>query len=157
MTIRPKYDTPKSKRQTLGKRSRTQVERNRDGIFLRDDYRCVVANTSWTKLIPCAGGLTIQHRIGRGMGGSAKFDTPTHLLTMCAVHNALETANGKFHNTCVRNGWSVPRNRELDPSEIPVAYPDGNWYQLSNIGFGRIYLTPEVALEMRAAIGIEVL
>lgn len=155
MTIRPKYEKQR-KRQTLGARSRTQVEQNRDGIFLRDDYRCLAANTSWTALFPCGGGLTIQHRIGKGMGGSAEFDTPAHLITLCMVHNTLEPANAAFRNFCVRNGWSVPRNRGLDVEQIPVTYPDGNYYQLSDIGFGRIYLTPERAKEMRAVIGIEV-
>jgi hypothetical protein len=89
--------------------------------------------------------VTLQHRVGRGMGGSALYDKDAgFLLTMCNDHNGLETSNADFHRLCQKMGWSVPRwaveRRSI--SEIPVCYEDG-WFYL--IGFDRVPTTEHAA------------
>ena len=118
---------------SLGKQSRAQVNAVRQRVFSRDLNTCIVWGTEWFLAYPCAGALTIQHSVTRGMGGSAKYDGIDFLRTMCAHHNTLETANALFKDVCLENGWSVPR--WLADTEgirvIPVRYQDG-WHLLQD-------------------------
>jgi hypothetical protein len=118
---------------SIGKKSKVQVAKVRELVFERDEQSCVVRGSLWGNLVPCGGGLTIQHRVTRGMGSSASFDTPSHLLSMCAIHNALEPASAEFRSFCERQGYSVPRWAAKQITRIPVKYRDG-WYLLSSDG-----------------------
>ena len=68
---------------TIGRRSRSNVSKSRPVVFRRDGRECVVAGLWESVKWPCAGGLTVQHRRGRGMGGSAVWDEPDCLVAMC--------------------------------------------------------------------------
>lgn len=126
----PAHPKPGKRGKTIGQRSRDQVDSLRPMLLLRDDYRCVVSGTPAGADSPCEGPATVQHRVGRGAGGSALFDTPAHLVTMCLRHNVLETSSADFAATCIENGWSIRRNAiELTAQTIPVLYRDG-WYLL---------------------------
>lgn len=132
---------------SIGKRSRKQVNAHRESVFERDNHTCVVAGSIWSRPIPCSGGLTIQHRVTRGMGGSAKYDDPPFLLAMCAIHNALEPASAEFREFCERQGYSVPRwvvNRYAI-TRVPVKYAY-EWYLLG--GTERFVIPEPTALEM---------
>jgi hypothetical protein len=117
---------------SVGRKSKAQVDRVRKAVYDRDGG-CVCAGSSWAILWPCGGAWTIQHRVTRGMGGSAEFDTSEHLLTMCAVHNAMDAGSMEFREACIRQGWSIPRwvMRLYPPSMVPVWYQDG-WHWLQN-------------------------
>jgi hypothetical protein len=117
---------------TIGKKSKAQVNKLRPGVFERDGNTCIAAGVFGF----CGGGLTIQHRVGRGMGGSAQYDTPAHLITMCATHNELQTASASFAEICQSRGWSVPRWAvdRVKVSDIPVSYPGRGWYMLHEDG-----------------------
>jgi hypothetical protein len=132
---------------SIGKRSRKQVSHNRDAIFERDQHTCVVQNSIWSQLTPCGGALTIQHRVTRGMGGSAKFDEPPYLLSMCAIHNALEPASSEFRKFCERQGYSVPRwvLNTYAINRVPVKY-DCDWYLLG--GTDRFKIPERLAVEI---------
>lgn len=116
---------------TIGKRSKSNVARNRQRVFERDHETCVVAGTLWDGLERCRGQLTVQHRVGRGMGGSARYDAPEYLIAMCAHHNGLQTSSALFAEACERNGWSVRRSVAdlYSVTGIPVFTQDG-WYLL---------------------------
>ena len=132
---------------SIGKKSRKQVEAVRQAVYDRDDHRCVVYGSLWSMLVPCGGSLTIQHRVTRGMGSSAKYDEAPYLLTMCSIHNGLEPASAEFRAFCERQGYSVPRwAAEQTPiSRIPVRYED-SWFLLANSGK---YAVPEpVAIDL---------
>lgn len=118
----------------IGKKSKRQVDAIRQTVFDRDDG-CVVVGSSWGRLVACGGGMTVQHRVARGMGSSAKYDSAEFLLTMCAVHNQLETASAEFRSLCERNGWSMPRwvPARYAVHQVPARYPDG-WYFLNSTG-----------------------
>lgn len=117
---------------SIGKKSKAQVDKVRQLIFERDGGDCIAAKVFGF----CGGGLTVQHRVGRGMGGSAQYDTPAHLVTMCATHNELQTANATFAEICKSRGWSVPRWAvdRVPVSDIPVYYPGRGWYLLAADG-----------------------
>lgn len=129
---------------SLGRRSRFNVAKARGIVFGRDDHECVVGGLFEGIRWPCAGGLTVQHRVGRGMGGSAKYDALPYLITMCAFHNGLETSDAVFHAACLKAGWSIPRwVADLhDIGQIPVRYADG-WFLLS--GSDRVRIPDSVA------------
>lgn len=136
---------------SIGKRSRAQIAKVRQDVFDRDGSCCVVQGSIWGTIQPCGGALTIQHRVGRGMGGSAMFDTPNSLLAMCAVHNALAEASSEFGKYCQRNGLSVPRwvAASSPVSRIPVRYSDG-WYLLD--GLKRYQIPDNVATDLMVEI-----
>jgi hypothetical protein len=117
---------------SIGKRSKSQVEKSRPIVYKRDRRECVVSGTFEAVRWPCAGGLTVQHRRGKGMGGSALGDDPEGLVSMCQFHNVLQTADHEFALVCTKFGWSVPRwaADQYKLSQIPVFYADG-WHLLS--------------------------
>ena len=119
----------------IGKQSRKQVQAVRKQVFERDGHVCVVANTTQAHFHPCWGDLTIQHRVGRGMGGSALYDSPEYLVTMCLGHNLLIESDPTFALYCRMRGLSVPRwlAAQFNVSQIPVRTGDG-WFMLSSDG-----------------------
>ena len=148
----PPYPKPVRRRRTIGQTSKAQVEKNRPGVYQRDDFTCVVANSLWARLNPCNGTLTIQHAIGRGNGGSALYDGAECLRAMCSAHNDLQPANAYFGAECIWFGWSIERNRRNhDPTQIPVRYPDGRDYLLTP-DFQKALLSVDEAAELRALI-----
>lgn len=117
---------------SIGRKSKYQLAKSRPIVFERDQETCVVAGTIWETIQPCMGILTLQHRVGRGMGGSAKWDAPNCLVTMCVVHNGLIESSYEFRNFCERNGLSILRRvaDRVDVASIPIRYADG-WFLLS--------------------------
>jgi len=117
---------------SIGRRSKYQLVKSRPIVFERDQEQCIVAGTIWETIQPCMGVLTLQHRVGRGMGGSAKWDAPNCLVTMCIIHNGLIESSYEFRNYCERNGLAIRRAvaDRMDVASIPVRYSDG-WFLLS--------------------------
>lgn len=114
-----------------GQRSRGAVERVRAGVYERDGHTCVVQGSLPWRRWPCSGILTVQHAVGKGMGGSELFDSPEYLRTMCWHHNTFATMSAEFARACLIYGWTLERNRQdIDPSSVPVRYPDGHDYLL---------------------------
>lgn len=130
---------------SVGRKSKSQVNAIRRKVYDRDNERCVVIGSVWSMLIPCGGALTIQHRVSRGMGSSAKYDEAPYLLTMCAVHNQAQTSNALFAEACERQGWAVRRSTvsRARIENLPVWYQDG-WHLLN--GNERLAITPEQAV-----------
>ena len=112
----------------IGRRSKAQVARVRERVFERDGHECVV----FERASECAGGLTVQHRVGRGMGGSARLDGVENLVTMCAYHNALVESDALFRRLCVMRGYSVPRWAAGCVGSIPVEFLQG-WMLISDV------------------------
>jgi hypothetical protein len=135
---------------SIGKRSKKQVERIRQVVYNRDGGVCVGQGFG----LACSGGLTVQHRVSRGMGGSAQYDTePAWLITLCWAHNVAETSNASLREAYVARGWGVPR-WVVDSwaiTEVPVRYVDG-WYVL--VEGDRVPVTERESSErMRAIYG----
>ena len=129
---------------SIGKRSKYQLVKSRPIVFQRDQEQCIVAGTIWETIQPCMGVLTLQHRVGRGMGGSAKWDAPNCLVTMCIIHNGLIESSYEFRNYCERNGLAIRRAvaDRMDIASIPVRYADG-WFLLS--GYSRYPISENTA------------
>lgn len=132
---------------SIGKRSKAQVEKVRQIVYARDSDLCVVRGSLWAILEPCNGSLTLQHRVGKGAGGSALYDAPAFLTAMCWGHNLLAESSAEFAKFCARNGFSVRRSiADQHPiSRIPIRYPDG-WQLLS--GGGRFAISESTAQEL---------
>jgi hypothetical protein len=114
--------------------SKASLGKVRATIFDRDNHQCVMAHTTWALSNPCYGPLTLQHRAGRGMGGSKKLDAPNNLTTLCAGHNYLAECNADFAAYCTAKGVSVRRSiaDQIDMSSLPLEYSDG-WHLLSGL------------------------
>ena len=135
---------------TRGNRSRANVERVRQVVYDRDGGVCVASGF----MRPCVGDLTIQHRVGRGMGGSAQYDTSASwLITLCWGHNVLETENADAREAYTARGWAVSRwvVERWDIADVPVCYFDGwNWL----VHTERLPVSEKTALErMREIYG----
>jgi hypothetical protein len=143
--------------------STRQTNRYRETVFERDGEKCVVAGSRWGWQQPCGGALTIQHRVSRGTGGSASNEFPENYLTMCAVHNALDTSSADFRDFCLRSGYSVARwyvspdigvqesdhDRQDLIRSVPVRYSDG-WHFLE--GVNRVKVSDDDAVTIILAI-----
>lgn len=105
-------------------KSKDPSKRVRELVYRRDNGVCVAEDHS-----PCGGIMTVQHRVGRGMGGSGMpgINAPSNLIAMCYSHNLLIESSADFRDFALRNGWSIPRNwtPSLEPADIPVRYHDG--------------------------------
>lgn len=131
---------------SVGKKSRSNVNKIRESVFERDDYRCVVAGSVWSVRVACSSDLSLQHRVNRQRGSSAQYDFAEALLTMCSTHNVLDTSSSEFRRFCLDNGYSIerwvadPKRGEPDSdairlrnvSGVPVRYWDG-WYALEGL------------------------
>jgi hypothetical protein len=105
----------------------------------RDGHRCIICSDTV--------GLTTQHRVARGMGGSVPdwVNGPANLITLCGsgttgCHGWVES-----HPTFAQEaGWSVRRGIIL-PAGVPVLYPE-SWVLLNDDGT----LTPITTAEAGA-------
>ena len=138
---------------SLGSKSKSQAEKLRKPVYKRDHHECVACGYAWTSGRMPVDQLSIQHRVGRGMGGSALYDkTASSLITFCIWHNVQETADADFHKLCLHNGWSVPRwvpERRWPMESVPVRYVDG-WFFL--VGLERVGVKRGVAEERMVEI-----
>lgn len=88
--------------------------RQRTAVYERDLWCCVACGSQY--------GLTIQHRVNRGMGGSKLFDGFAYWLTMCNDCNCRLEYDADFAELGRKRGWKLPRNRKVYPEREPVLY-----------------------------------
>lgn len=101
----------------------TQLDRRL--VYARDNYRCAHCGRNDT--------LTIQHRAGRGMGGSKKADRLANLVTLCWQANVTLESDAEFARLGRDKGWKI--SRWDDPEEVPVFYaPEGAFFMLNHRG-----------------------
>lgn len=136
---------------SIGTKSKKSVKAVRTIVMERDGNECIVRGSGWDIRYPCQGILTIQHAVGRGMGGSNRYDKAPYLRAMCWLHNGLAESNADFAQACRDNGWAIPRWAvESTPIELlPVKYPDG-WCLLQ--GENRVNIDEDTAKELQAEI-----
>lgn len=127
----------------------TVKAKDRAAVYNRDNNMCVLAMVDH-RFDKCSGPNTLQHTVGRGMGGSHLFDTPDLLVTMCNGHNTLATSNADFARFCTGRGLVRSRNSSRDPRLVPVEYADG-WFRLE--GDQRVWVHPLAAVEFMFLIG----
>ena len=101
--------------------------RTRERVFERDGYMCVDCGTPY--------GLSVQHRVSKGIGGSKTLDRMSNLLTMCVTHNCLLESDAEYAERGREYGWKVHRNRTVKPEDVPVYYrPLRVWFYLASDG-----------------------
>lgn len=97
-------------------------------VAARDGHVCVICGRPGTTTNP----IVTHHRRGRGSGGSKDPATnrASNLLALCARDNHwLEDSTDPAHYV---NGWKVHRNGQHAPAGVPVLYPDGRLYLLTD-------------------------
>ncbi|MEX3609735.1 HNH endonuclease signature motif containing protein [Rothia sp. LK2588] len=95
----------------------------RNAVYTRDHNQCVACGSTT--------GLTLQHRINRGMGGSKYLDTPDNLITLCHHENTALESNALFALDGRAKGFKL--YSYMTPADCPVLYVDG-WYRLKPDG-----------------------
>lgn len=97
----------------------------RNLVYERDNFQCVHCGTM--------SGLSLQHRAGKGMGGSKLMDGPENLATMCLRSNQKLESDAEFAQHGRIMGWKLSRHQ--DPSRVPIYYaPDGAFFLLDSEG-----------------------
>lgn len=130
------------------------MNQHRETVYRRDWSRCVAAESG-----TCQGGLTLQHRVNRGMGGSSGVgDGPQWFVTMCAYHNGLLESSADAAARGRWAGWSLPHLRAPEVLarlvlKYPVLYGDGTWWFLDAEGL-RIPCWDPVSAIARAEAGL---
>lgn len=101
--------------------------RTRERVFERDGYMCVDCGTPY--------GLSVQHRVNRGMGRAKVSEGMESLVTLCVTHNCLLEADAEYAELGRKYGWKVHRNRVVKPEDVPVYYrPMRAWFYLASDG-----------------------
>lgn len=99
-------------------------------VYARDAHACVVGDQYRVR---CSEGLTLQHRINRGMGGSDLLDGFANLVTMCGLHNQRLEGDALFATLGRRLGWKLESWE--DPFKVAVFSPVyGGWRLLNGTG-----------------------
>jgi 5-methylcytosine-specific restriction enzyme A len=105
-----------------------------------DAVRALVHDRDHGRCVRCAAlqGLTIHHRVNRGMGGAREpwINQPHNLLLVCTV------CNGWFEDhprEAAAAGWKV--RRPADPAAVPVLYVDGRLWTVTTTGDRRCLQT----------------
>lgn len=96
-------------------------------IVPRDGAACAATGTT--------EGLSIQHRISKGMGGSKRLERPSNGVILEVMFNVrLETdAEAAAHAT--RMGWKVSKWDRRDLTTIPYwHFPTGAWWVADDDG-----------------------
>ena len=77
-------------------------------------------------------GLTIHHRINRGMGGnkSKSLDAPSNLVLMCVQHNGLMESDFMTAREARDKGWKVSRHSSA--LDAPIVDYIGRWWYLGD-------------------------
>lgn len=122
----------------MPKASRRDMDAARTLVRERDGLHCQMCGR-----VLAGRPYAVHHRTPKGMGGSAKLENASNLVTLCGSGNA-DGCHGKAHSNpqWARNhGWIV--SRSFDPAEIPVDMHDG-WFLLSDDG-SRTPCTPREA------------
>lgn len=79
----------------------TGLEVRRFRVYERDGGACIAGP------VDCSPGLTLQHRLNRGMGGSELRDGYENLTTLCGLHNARLEQDAAFASLGRRLGWKL--------------------------------------------------
>lgn len=105
----------------------------RELVLERDDYTC-----AWCRRTILNQPYSLQHRRGRGRGGSSnpRINAPSNLITLCGS----ATSPGGCHLRCEQRtaeaetfGFVVSLNSIHDPADIPVMHAL----------YGRVYLADD--------------
>ncbi|MFF0481924.1 HNH endonuclease [Streptomyces sp. NPDC004435] len=107
----------------MARRRTGPTDEVKDLVHQRDGGRCVRCERAY--------GLTIHHRVNRGMGGAREgwVNEPQNLLLVCTL------CNGWFEDhpqQAYDAGWKVRRPQR--PQDVEVLYGGGGVYRLAADG-----------------------
>lgn len=91
-------------------------------VFERDDRQCAHCGIS--------RHLSIQHRRGRGAGGSKRLEGPENKTLLCWVHNSRIEGDYVAAEEARQLGWKVDRFDPREAWEVPIWHKTLGWRQL---------------------------
>lgn len=110
-------------------------------VAQRDGQKCVHCGTN--------SNLTIQHRRGRGMGGSTRFEGPENKILLCWEVNTGMESDSDEAEEARRRGWKIDRADPREAYEIPVWTWPGGWKQMLPDGTYYHVTSPAHVRELR--------
>jgi len=120
-------------------------------VLSRDGFRCVIAGPN------CTGVATdLDHRAGRGAGGSEVLNQPECAVAACrSCNGGKEDADGTYRRDLIARGVRVVKAATNEGTAdrckaLPVEYADG-WYEL--LGFERFPVSKYEVYRMFADAG----
>lgn len=137
--IRPKYEKqPRRSKSPAGFSDEVKAL-----VLARDGGRCVLNSRL------CLGeASTVDHRVGRGMGGSRRLNVPHNGVAVCGPCNGLRESDATFQASLVARGIKVLSSHDAAKDgrrclTTPVLYPDGQAWWLTPWG-SRVQVSTEV-------------
>lgn len=100
-------------------RSSTEINRI---VYERDGWKCVHCGTS--------DRLSIQHRRGRGMGGSSLYEGAENKAAMCWRANSGMESDSDEKSEAEERGWHIRRADPREAWNVPIWVWPGGWRQL---------------------------
>lgn len=115
------------------KSSRREMDAFRKAVLARDVTTCQCCGTDVTHKL-----ASVQHRIPRGMGGSALVNIPSNGVLVCGS----ATTPGSCHNWMEHEdrpaaeamGYLIRRLANLHPSSVPLYTQPHGWVLLGDDG-----------------------
>lgn len=106
----------------------------REVVLARDDNTCQLCGTNVLYKL-----ASVQHRIPRGAGGSARVNRPSNGILVCGS----ATTPGSCHNWMEHEdrqraealGYILPKlNPDIDPTQEPILTHEWGWVLLGDDG-----------------------
>lgn len=117
----------------MPKSSRREMDIFRGTVLLRDGSTCQLCGQDVTLKL-----ASIQHRIPRGMGGSALVNIPSNGVLVCgsattpdSCHNWMEHVD---RTRAERFGYLIPKLSGVHPSTVPLWTYTRGWVLLDDTG-----------------------
>ena len=126
------------------KSSRRDFDAFRQGVLDRDGTTCQLCGADVTLKL-----ASVQHRIPRGAGGSARVNRVSNGILVCgsattphSCHNWMEHEDRQGAEDL---GYILPKlNSDIDPTQEPILTHEWGWVLLSDEG-GRTPCAPKEA------------
>lgn len=117
----------------MPKSTRAAMDKVRGIVIIRDANTCQCCGIDVTLRL-----ASFQHRIPRGMGGSALVDIPSNLILVCgsattprSCHNWMEHED---RDRAELIGYLIPKLSGVHPSTVPVLTQPHGWVLLDDLG-----------------------
>jgi hypothetical protein len=117
----------------MPKSTASEMRAFRQVVLARDGTTCQCCGADCTLKL-----ASIQHRIPRGMGGSALVNIPSNGVLVCgsattpgSCHNWMEHENRAVAEAM---GWLLPKLSGVSPSSVPLYTQPHGWVLLADDG-----------------------
>lgn len=121
------------------KSSRRDMDAFREVVLARDGTTCQMCGIDVTLKL-----ASIQHRIPRGMGGSALVNIPSNGVLVCGSATTPDSCHNDIEHVSRREarrlGYLIPKLSGVHPSTVPLWTTPHGWVLLDDLGSRHPYI-----------------